>query len=79
LKVLSEVARLGLVAVAEHHAELLESVLGLSELVSSLQKTKRKRIKNDHRGHYKAVYLMAILKGTSHGMDLAYYDMHGQF
>jgi hypothetical protein len=31
LKVLSEVARLVLVAVAEHHAELLESVLGLSE------------------------------------------------
>ncbi len=41
LKVLSEVARLVLVAVSEHHAELLESVLGLSELVSSLQKKKR--------------------------------------
>ncbi len=38
---LSEVAPLVLVAVAEHHAELLESVLGLSELVSSLQKKKR--------------------------------------
>jgi hypothetical protein len=65
--------------VAEHHAELIESVLGLSELVSSLQKKKRKRIKNDCGGHCKAVYLMAILKGTSHGMDLAYDDMHGQF
>ncbi len=76
---LSEVARLVLVAVAEHHAELLESVLGLSELVSSLQKKIRKRIKNYRGGHNKAVYLMAILKGTSHGMDLAYDDMHGQF
>ena len=76
---LSEVARLVLVAVAEHHAELLESLLGLSELFSSLQKKKRKRIKNDRGGHYKAVYMMEILKGTSHGMDLAYDDMHGQF
>jgi hypothetical protein len=48
-------------------------------LFSSLQKKKRERIKNDLKGHYKAVYMMAILKGTSHRMDLAYDDMHGQF
>ncbi len=33
-----EAARLVLVKVAEHHAELLQSVLGHSGLVSSLQK-----------------------------------------